>query len=140
MVVEICESVSCDGCRQPLEESPALPTEAGRPCPRCGSTTRLIRVQVSETWSWREGLAVKARYGQPGEVRPHYELKDRDEYHQDGQRWVRRRMVIDRENDRYEERVVDPETGDAIHEADEPLTHHRGHGAARRPPRASRGY
>jgi hypothetical protein len=39
---------------------------------------------------------------------------------------------IDRLNDRYDERIVDAETGDVVHEAHEPLSEHRGHGGAPR--------
>lgn len=45
---------------------------------------------------------------------------------------------IDRENDRYDEVVADPETGDIIHETHEPLSQHRGHGSARPQPASSR--
>jgi hypothetical protein len=39
--------------------------------------------------------------------------------------------VVDRESDRYTERIVDA-TGNVVREIDEPLSQHRGHGAAKR--------
>jgi hypothetical protein len=39
--------------------------------------------------------------------------------------------LVDRQNDRYLERVWDPESGDIIHECEEPLTQHAGHGSAK---------
>jgi hypothetical protein len=39
--------------------------------------------------------------------------------------------VIDREKNRYTERVTDPATGEVVHECDEPLTDHQDHGAAK---------
>lgn len=41
-------------------------------------------------------------------------------------------MTIDRENNRYREIIRDPDTGHVIHEVDEPLDEHRGHGCAKR--------
>ena len=56
----------------------------------------------------------------------------------DGDDWSvveKRRMsksrTIDRRNYCYEESVVDPKTGEVIHECCEPLDQHRGHGSAR---------
>jgi hypothetical protein len=39
--------------------------------------------------------------------------------------------VVDRESDRYTERIVDA-AGNVVWEVDEPLRQHRGHGAAKR--------
>jgi hypothetical protein len=38
---------------------------------------------------------------------------------------------IDRDNDRYDEVVIDPETGEIVHESHEPLSEHWGHGSAK---------
>lgn len=40
-------------------------------------------------------------------------------------------MTVDRENDRYSERVVDPTDGDVLHECGEPLSDDLGHGSAK---------
>ena len=37
--------------------------------------------------------------------------------------------VYDRDNDRYKEKVVDCKTGELIHEDEEKLSEHRGHGS-----------
>ena len=50
-----------------------------------------------------------------------YEFKKFVEFHR----------IIDKENDRYYERIVDPDTGDVIREVDEPLSTHQGHGSAK---------
>ena len=36
---------------------------------------------------------------------------------------------IDKDNNHYKEIVVDPETGEIIHQCEEPLSEHRGHGS-----------
>jgi hypothetical protein len=41
------------------------------------------------------------------------------------------RRIIDRRNNRYQELVVDPQTGETVREVDEPLSEHRGHGSAK---------
>jgi hypothetical protein len=48
-------------------------------------------------------------------------------------RWMHRSRVIDRENDRYFESVLDPQTGETIHHCAEPLSEHQGHGTAKMP-------
>jgi len=37
--------------------------------------------------------------------------------------------VIDRDNDVYKEKVVDPKTGETIHHCEEKLSEHYGHGS-----------
>ena len=46
------------------------------------------------------------------------------------QRFVLKRRVIDRENDRYTEHVFDPHTQTSVHDVDEPLSEHICHGSA----------
>lgn len=47
------------------------------------------------------------------------------------QRFVRKQRTLDRDNDRYAEKVVDPETGEVLRDVEEPLSDHRGHGSAK---------
>lgn len=47
-------------------------------------------------------------------------------------RWMNKLRIIDRDKDRYIERIDDPETGERIHDTDEPLSSHTGHGSDRR--------
>jgi len=37
--------------------------------------------------------------------------------------------IINKYNDKYLEKVTDPETGDVIHHCEEPLSKHFGHGS-----------
>ena len=46
---------------------------------------------------------------------------------------IQKERLIDRKSDRYKELVKDLETGEVIHETDEPLSQHTGHGSAKRP-------
>jgi hypothetical protein len=45
---------------------------------------------------------------------------------------VHREETEDRKNNRYTETVIDPDTGEIIHQADEPLSDHLGHGSAKK--------
>lgn len=44
---------------------------------------------------------------------------------------MRLTRLFDKESDIYEEVVIDPDTGDVIHQNKEPLTKHQGHGSAK---------
>jgi len=46
---------------------------------------------------------------------------------------MHKERIIDREKDLYFEKVKDKETGQVVHECDEPLGEHRWHGSARPP-------
>ncbi len=46
-------------------------------------------------------------------------------------KWMQKKRVLDRDNDRYIEVVVDPETEEIVHEKDEPLSEHVDHGTAK---------
>jgi hypothetical protein len=43
--------------------------------------------------------------------------------------WVEKERVIDRNNNRYTEVVKDKATGEILHQTEEPLSEHRGHGS-----------
>ncbi|MEM3488580.1 MAG: hypothetical protein QXO75_02820 [Nitrososphaerota archaeon] len=51
-----------------------------------------------------------------------------DEMQKNG-KWVKKRRLIDRENNRYYENITVSETKEVIHKCDEPLTQHIGHGS-----------
>ncbi len=90
---------------------------------------RAFEVEIAETVTFRDALGMKARHGTGG--RPFYETKSGADFHRATGQWMQRDLVVDRENDRYVERVVDPETGEIIHVCEEPLSKHRGHGTAK---------
>lgn len=48
------------------------------------------------------------------------------------QRFMHKVRIIDRDNDRYLEKVVDPETGEVLRDVDEPLSEHQGRGSAKK--------
>jgi hypothetical protein len=78
-------------------------------------------------------LHVKARRGEPGQVKPHREMWAGDSLHRDTGERVRVERDVDRDQGRYRERITDP-SGNVIREVEEPLRDHRGRGAAKRQP------
>jgi hypothetical protein len=61
----------------------------------------------------RDGIGVKAK--RLGQKKP----------------YVHRQRVIDRDNDRYFEKITDYDTGEIIHYCEEPLSQHINHGSAK---------
>lgn len=122
--------VKCAKCSRVLSDAPDVPVEQRQPCPSCGSTARAFEDEILETVNVRESLGMKARHGPTG--RPFYETKSGADFHRTSGLWMQRDLVIDRDNDRYFERIIDPETGEVLRICEEPLSQHRGHGKAKR--------
>jgi hypothetical protein len=122
------EAILCGGCSAQLKDAlPSAAVEARIPCPSCGSTTRIYHAFIVESIKARDGLGMKAK--RPGEKRPYVESKNVPHYSHSRAKLVHREQLLDRDNDRYFERVTDYETGAIIHECDEPLSQHIGHGS-----------
>jgi len=121
--------VICGQCGRSISESPHAAVEDRKACPECGSFSRRIEALISETLTIRSEIALKHK--RPGVKKPLSEQKHGDSLSTKLRRWMRRSRVIDRQNDRYTETVVDPKTGEMVHSCDEPLSEHRGHGSAR---------
>jgi hypothetical protein len=98
-------------------------------CEKCGSTKRAYHVSISETMIARDGIGMKAK--RAGEKKPYIEELAVPDYSRSLAKVVHRERVIDRDNDRYFEKVTDYESGDVIHHCEEPLSQHRGYGNAR---------
>ncbi len=124
-------TVNCGACGKELAEDPHAPVETRKPCPGCGSTSRYFQKSLSATVTVHTGRRMKVRHG-TGRA-PHIEQTVRDELDRNSGKWTKRTIFIDRERDLYHEVVRDPETGQIVHECQEPLSEHRGHGAAKRP-------
>lgn len=124
-------SVQCGNCESPVLEDRNEPDR--QPCPECGSTRRIFNLAVADTIQFKQMLGMKISnpsFGGKGHVR--VEQLAGDELHRKTRRWFKKERVIDRQNDRYYEKITDPETGQVIHHCDEPLTQHFGHGTARK--------
>ena len=120
---------ACLKCGAPIDTSLDAP-EVRRPCPTCGKTLRSHDVALHlSAGSARVGLEVKAK--RPGGKKPHVELKIGPSFSRRLQKPVEHKRLIDRGNDVYIEEVTDYETAERIHETNEPLSLHIGHGSAK---------
>jgi len=97
-------------------------------CPWCGNYRDFV-LAVQEEIKAHEKAVLRAY--RSGLKRPCRELVQGDELFKARGQWVKKYRLIDREQNVYHERVVDPATGEVIHECKERLTDHRGHGSAR---------
>jgi hypothetical protein len=123
-------TVSCGNCGRPLDQSASLPVEERVPCPQCGSLQRHVALEMEDAAvTLHSSIALKARHAE--ERKPFQEGKYGHDLHRKTGKWNEREMTVDRDGNRYTERITDLETGDAIRDVDEPLDQHRGHGDAR---------
>ena len=68
----------------------------------------------------------------PGQKRSPIEERHGDVLERSTGRWLRITRIIDRRNNRYYEKILNPETRTIMRKVNEPLTKHRGRGSARR--------
>lgn len=118
----------CAHCGANIDET--LDPPGGRwPCPDCGSSGRALSVSVSESVTLRDGLGFVQR--RPGFKKPIAEGFVKPTVSMSTGRAVEHSRMIDRGADRYFERVTECESGHVVHQTDERLTDHRGHGSAK---------
>jgi len=120
------QNVQCGNCQGPIDEPTDLPAENRKPCPSCGSTIRRINVRVSDTLTCHESLGLKLKDSTGKSLS---ESLGGDDLHRKSGKWMHKTRIIDHKGDRYKEVVTDPLIGDLVHECDEPLSRHRGHGS-----------
>lgn len=123
------EGVRCGKCGAELHEAPGTAVEQRAPCPSCGSLTRQFAIGIASVVTPRSKVKFKGRHAGGG--RPFVEAVVGSDLHYVSDVWMRLERVLDRADNRYREVVVNRATGAIVHECDEPLSAHRGHGAAR---------
>ena len=105
------------------------------PCLECGSTDQQIKIDISGTISVYDKLKLNAfdskLPSRTQQKRNQTEIITGHEWSVGLKKWVLKERVIDKPNDLYRERIVDPNTGEVIHECEEPLSEHTGHGDAK---------
>jgi hypothetical protein len=128
----IQRSVRCTQCGELVDES--LADMMSSPCPICGGTARTVHLAIED----RVGLVDSLRGKVKDQTRRSDEKLRRDfftgaELQRSTGKFVQKDRIIDRDEDRYFEKVIDPTSGEVIHHCDEPLSQHWGHGSAKRP-------
>ena len=118
----VCSSTTCEK---------ALPRdhESGEPCPYCGQVGRTFQKNIDCAVEIRSSFGLKKKNpAYPSKKRVRVELFDGWELRKSVGDLVRKFRRIDKDAGTYAERVV-TENGDLIHECDEPLAEHFGHGS-----------
>jgi predicted RNA-binding Zn-ribbon protein involved in translation (DUF1610 family) len=120
--------VVCVSCGNLIDESLDVSAVVRNPCANCGSLGRRFEASIVETVTASVKLGVKHKVR--GVAKPIFESVGGLDYHRKTGKWNQLERVIDRQNDWYEEKVVDPESGAIVHHCAEKLSDHRGHGSA----------
>ena len=89
-----------------------------------------VRGVVAETKVGRVASKGISRGPKRGRGKYEYEILKGDEFNSEG-RIMQKERIVDHQNDRYMETVIDAETGEIVRKIDEPLSKHVGRGSAR---------
>ena len=122
----------CAGCGFEIVGSEKLSEIERTPCPQCGSLGLvLVRVQsdmveVNDRHRMKLKGVVRTASGKPSR-----ELTQGHDFHRISGVWNYLYRLIDRMNNWYHEKITEPKTNKTIHERQEPLSNHRGHGSAK---------
>lgn len=130
---EINEALFCGDCERPL------PVEWIRdaikpPCPACGSPKKHIKLHIHEKAGPTVHDSLRGRLKSkdyPAKKNPRVDFFSGADVRKADGKWMQKERLIDKDNDRYMEKVVDPETGEVVHHTEEPLSEHFGHGSAK---------
>lgn len=123
----VLERITCNECGHEFAD-----LEVDSPCPACGCQVRRVDIAVHDTVSLALKELVRLKAREVGKKDPVRELVAGDELSWKTGKWMEKQRVIDRRANRYTEKVVDSETGEIVHECNEPLSEHRDRGSARR--------
>lgn len=83
-------------------------------------------VEVNERHRMKLKSSERTAYGKPGR-----ELTQGHNFHGKSGVWNYLYRLVDRMNNYYHEKITDPKTSKTIHERQEPLSNHKGHGSAK---------
>jgi hypothetical protein len=91
----------------------------------------VFHVHVEDAMTAGDHRKRRIKRSQGGKGRPYREEIDGDDLWRKTGQWVQLTRTIDRSADWYSEKVVDTRTGEVVHQCEEPLSAHRGHGSAK---------
>lgn len=122
--------ISCANCQMEL---PYDPQEGDPlPCPHCGSVVQSCTVEITDGFVFHDGHRARAKNpALPSAKKLRFDTYSDVEHSHKYGKLVRVHRTIDKDRDWYSEQVVDPQTGEILHECSEPLSQHVGHGTAK---------
>lgn len=95
----------------------------------CGCSKFTTKLVLDDRMSIGERMQGKAKRFE--KKRPVQEFIYGCDYSKRDKKYMDKERLIDRKNDIYHEKITDKETGQIIHECDEKLSEHFGHGSAK---------
>lgn len=121
---------SCAKCKAEMPDD-----VAGQPrvhCPSCGATARALEANISDGIVVYDGHRVKAkRPSFPSDKKLRFDTYSGVEQSHEYDKLVRVQRTIDKDGDFYSEKVIDLNTGEVLHQCEEPLSQHTNHGSAK---------
>lgn len=126
-------NVKCSDCGEKLPSEWAH-FENTNKCPKCGSISHTIEMGITEKMGVTLHENIKGKLKDPAfnsKRNPRYDFFEGDEVRKKDGKWMKKTRILDKYNNKYIEKVIDPDTGEVIHENEEPLSEHFGHGSAK---------
>ncbi len=124
-------TVRCQECGTIIVEPLNLVEAERKPCPSCGSKSRKLEIEIREKIKLDIHDKVKTKGRHKPTEKPFIEEQIGDDFYKKEGKWVHKSVLIDRDNDKYKELIVDKKTNKVIHKCEEPLSRHTGHGTAK---------
>lgn len=124
------EQVRCGMCGLEFDERAEHEENQRTPCPKCGSIARSYPVEITDGIKTFDGYTAKGVHA--GMSRTRWFIQTSSHYVPQLRRnnaIANVERTIDRDHNRYSEKVTLCESGEVIHSTDEPLTDHKGHGS-----------
>ena len=123
--------VKCAQCGKEVVEKDNLSGHERSPCPYCGSTSRVLVRVMNENLPIYDRFRSELKGALLRSGRPGRELSQGHDLHRKTGIWMLLTRLIDRKNNLYHEKIVNPNTGEVVHERKERLSKHIGHGSAK---------
>ena len=129
MTNEESRIIKCEDCGEQLPQE-FVAIKEKEDCPNCGSRSRIIQLGIADAISVKDSVKGKKKDINFNSKRnPRYKFFEGDEFSHSDQKWMKKTRVIDKDNDKYFEVVIDPDTNELVHFCEEPLSKHTGHGS-----------
>ena len=129
MTNEESRIIKCKDCGEQLPQE-FVTIKEKEDCPNCGSRSRNIELDLIGTFNVNDSVKGKKKNPNFNSKRnPRYEFFQGDDFSYSDQKWMKKTRVIDKDNDKYFEVVVDPDTNEQVYLCEEPLSKHTGRGS-----------
>lgn len=122
--------VTCGNCGASVADDTQSAVKS--PCPACGSKSRNAHVLVTDLGKLYDSLRCKQKdLSRRSKDKLRVDIFTGYEYSHQHKKILKKERKIDKDNDRYYEKVTDPKTQEIIHECEEKLSEHRDRGYAK---------